>query len=179
MEAIDIFIKIDGSGYSDGYGSGSGYGDGISFINDKKVYKIDGVSTIISHLHNNVAKGYILNSDLTLSPCFIVKENNKFAHGRTLHEAFEYLHEKLYDDSSEEERILKFKEHFLDFNKKYPVRELFVWHHVLTGSCKAGRESFAKDNEIDLNKDEITVYDFIELTKDHYNGDIIKKITKK
>ena len=174
MEAINIFIKIDGSDSGSGYGDGSGYG--ISFINDKKVYKIDGVSTIISNLHNNVAQGYILNSDLTLSPCFVVKENNKFAHGRTIHEAFESLHEKLYDDSSEEERISKFKEHFLDFNKKCPARELFVWHHVLTGSCKAGRESFAKDHEIDLDKDEMTVYDFIELTKNYYNGNIIKKI---
>ena len=123
-----------------------------------------------------MAKGYILQGDLTLTPCFMVKDGNQFAHGSTLHEAFESLQEKLYDDSSEEDRINKFKEHFPDFDKAYPVSDLFIWHHILTGSCKAGRESFAKDHEINIKKDSMTIYKFIELTKNSYNGNIIQRI---
>jgi len=169
-----------GYGFCSGFGSGSGYGsgdgDGIVSINNKKVYKIDGVQTIITSIRENVAKGYILQSDLTLTPSFIVREDNKFAHGATLHEAFASLQEKLYDDSSEEERIDKFKEHFSDFDKAYPASELFIWHHILTGSCKAGRESFARDHEIDVQHDYMNIREFINLTKDSYGGKIIKKL---
>ena len=62
---------------------------------------VDGVQTIIKSVHDNIARGFILQNDLTLKPCYIVKEQNKFAHGSTLHEAFNALQEKLYDDSTE------------------------------------------------------------------------------
>ena len=171
-----------GDGYGSGYGDGTGYGNGyvddyaIKSINGDKVYIIDGVQTIIKSVRGNIAKGLILHIDLTLTPCFIVKENNVFAHGNTLHEVFEALQEKLYDESTEEERISKFKEHFNDFSKKYPASDLFVWHHILTGSCKAGREAFCCDHGIDVNKDSFTVYEFVELTKDSYKGEIINKL---
>ena len=172
----------DGSGYGsgDGYGygdgDGSGDGDGIKTFCGKNVYLIDGVRTIIESVRGNVAMGYILQGDLTLTRCCVVKENNRFAHGSTLREAFEALQEKLYDDSTEEERILKFREHFPDFSKKYPARELFIWHHVLTGSCKAGREAFCRDRGIDVDKDEFTIHEFIKLTENSYNGHVIKKL---
>ena len=172
------FGSGDGSGYGFGYGFGSGSGDGygIKSINGNNVYRIDGVPTIIVSVRNNIAKGFILQTDLSLTPCYIVKENNKFAHGNTLREAFEALQEKLYDDSTEEERIERFKEHFVDFSKKYTANELFIWHHILTGSCKAGRESFCRDKGINIEKDTFTIYEFIELTKNSYNGEIIRKI---
>ena len=170
----------DGSGYGYGDGSGSGYGDGygdgVKSINGNPIYVVDNIPTIITNVKGNIAKGFILHSDLSLTPCFIVKENNQFSHGNTLHEAFESLQEKHYDDSTEEERILKFKEHFSDFSKKYSAKDLFIWHHVLTGSCKAGREAFCKDKGIDVNNDRFTVYEFIELTKNSYMGKIIKKL---
>jgi len=164
----------DGDGYGHGYGDG--YDRGVKSINGKKVYLIDLVPTIIDSIRNNIAKGFILQKDFTLSSCFIVKENNTFSHGKTLHEAFLSLQEKIYDDETEEERIEKFKNHFKDFSLKYPAKELFIWHHILTGSCKAGRESFVKDHNINLEKDKFTIYDFIELTQNSYNGDIIKKL---
>ena len=169
-----------GYGYGDGSGSGSGYGSGygdrIKSINGNNVYRIDGLPTIFVSVRNNIAKGFILQTDLSLTPCYIVKENNKFAHGNTLREAFEALQEKLYDDSTEEERIERFKEHFVDFSKKYTANELFIWHHILTGSCKIGRESFCKNKGINIEKDAFTIYEFIELTKNEYNGNIIKKL---
>ena len=165
-----------GSGDGDGSGSGSGYGDGINTFCGKKVYSIDGLQTVIESVRGNIAKGYILQSDLTLTPCHVVKENGKFAHGNTLREAFEALQEKLYDDSTEEERLKKFREHFPDFSAKYPARELFTWHHVLTGSCKTGREAFCRDKGIDIDHDTFTIYEFINLTKDSYGGKTIKKL---
>ena len=171
-----------GSGYGYGYGNGSGYGDGdgdgdgIKSFCGKEVYLIDDMQTIIESVRGNIAKGYILQSDLTLTPCHVVKENGKFAHGGTLREAFEALQEKLYDDSTEEERLQKFREHFPDFSKEYPAKELFVWHHVLTGSCKAGRESFCRDNGINIDKDTFTIHEFISLTKNSYGGETIKKL---
>lgn len=173
MEAIEEFLTV---GDGDGSGYGYGDGDGVKTFCGKNVYLVDGIQTIIESVRGNVAKGYILQSDLTLTPCCVVNENDKFAHGETLHEAFEALQEKLYDNSTEEERILKFREHFPDFSKKYPARELFVWHHVLTGSCKMGRKAFCRDKGIDVDKDEFTVYEFIELTKDSYGGDTVKKL---
>ena len=164
----------DGDGYSDG--DGSGYGDGLKSIGGKRIYKIDGVPTVITSARGGVATGFIVQSDLTLTLCYIVKENNRFAHGENLHEAYNDLMEKLYDDSSEEERLEKFREHFPDFSRKYPAEDLFVWHHVLTGSCRAGREAFCRDRGIDIKNNEYTVYEFIEITKDAYGGDIIRKL---
>ena len=61
----------DGSGYSngDGDGYGDGYGYGVKSINNDRVYLIDNVQTIIKSVRNNIAKGFILNKDLTLSSC--------------------------------------------------------------------------------------------------------------
>ena len=165
-----------GSGYGDGSGDGSGYGDGIKTFNGDKVYIIDDIPTIIKHVHDNVAKGYILNDDFTLTETFVAKGNGKFAHGETLHEAFASLQEKLYDDSTEEERLEAFKKHFPDFTKKVSAKELFHWHHVLTGSCKQGRLSFCTNKGIDIDNDTYTVHEFIELTQDSYGGDIIRKL---
>ena len=173
----------DGSGYGSGYGSGdgSGYGDGdgsgVKSVNGNTIYIVDNIPTIITNVKGNIAKGFIFQSDLSLTPCFIVKGNNQFSHGSTLHEAFESLQEKLYDDSTEEERIDKFKENFSDFSKKYSAKELFVWHHILTGSCKAGRESFCRDKGIDVDNDKFTVYEFIELTRNSYGGEVIRKLS--
>ena len=166
----------DGSGDGNGDGSGDGNGDGIKSFCGKEVYLIDDMQTIIESVRGNIAKGYILQSDLTLTPCHVVKENGKFAHGNTLREAFEALQEKLYDDSTEEERLQKFREHFPDFSMEYPAKELFVWHHVLTGSCKAGRESFCRDNGIDIENDTFTIHEFVALTRNSYGGETIKKL---
>lgn len=80
-----------GSGYSSGYGTGSGHGDGycygsgygesgygcgvdvmnIKTFNGHIIDYIDGVPTIITHIHNNVASGFIIGFDMTLIPCYV------------------------------------------------------------------------------------------------------------
>nr|DAF71978.1 MAG TPA: hypothetical protein [Caudoviricetes sp.] len=164
-----------GSGYGDGDGDGSGYGSGVKEINGDTVYMVDDVPTIIKSVRGNIAQGYILQSDLTQKPCYIVKEQNKFAHGSTLHDVFSSLQEKLYDDSTEEERIEAFRNKFPDYDMPYSNRDLFAYHHVLTGSCRMGRESFCEDKGISLDGS-TTVREFVELTKDSYGSDIIRKL---
>ena len=174
--AIDIGTGYgDGDGDGDGAGTGSGSGDGVKEIYSHKVYMVDGMQTIITLIRDNVAQGFILQSDLQLEPCYIVKENNKFAHGATLRDAFTSLQEKLYDDSTEEERIEAFKQKFPSYDKKYDNRDFFAFHHVLTGSCRMGRESFVAGKGLSLD-DKTTVREFVFLTKDAYGGDIIKQL---
>ena len=161
-----------GSGY--GYGNGNGYGYGLKSINGKKIYMVDGIATTISHIHGNTAKGTIVNNDLTETPCFIVKEDKYFAHGKTLAEAHEALQDKLFDEMPAEKRIAAF---WACHKKgvKYPTKDFFEWHHKLTGSCLMGRRQFAKDHGVDLDG-EMTVKEFIALTKNAFGGEIIKRL---
>ena len=167
----------DGSGHSsgDGSGYGSGCGYGIKEINGHTVYDADDIKTIITSIRDNIAQGFILEKNTKLVPCYIVKKNNKFAHGNTLHDAFMSLQEKLYDNSTEKDRIEAFKRKFPSYDTKYNNRDLFVYHNVLTGSCRMGRESFVNSNGLSLD-DKTTVREFVELTKNAYGGDIVKKL---
>ena len=133
------------------------------------------MQTGIISVHGNVAKGFALRRNVIKEPCYIVKDNGKFAHGKTLHEAYTALQEKLYDDSTEEERLQAFRDKFPEFDTPYPNSDLFAYHHVLTGSCKFGRQQFVENHQIDLDG-RTTVRDFIALTKDSYGGDIIKQV---
>ena len=168
-----------GYGCGDGSPDGNGYGYfdnlGLKEINGNIVYIIDDIPTIITSVRNNIAKGFIVKSDLQFEPCYIVKENNQFAHGDTLKDAFMSLQEKLYDDSTEEERIEAFKKQFPEYDIKYNNRDLFVYHHVLTGSCRMGREAFMSNKGLSLDG-KTSVREFVKLTQDAYGGDIIKKL---
>jgi len=169
-----------GYGYGDGYGSGKGYGygygngGGIKSINGLKVHRIDGVDTIITNIKGDIAKGFILGLDLTLSKCFIVKKNNTFAHGETLRKAIDSLENKFFSYMSEENRVKEFEKNFSK-NKKYTAKKYSDWHNKLTGSCELGRLNFLKDNEISLDE-KFTVSEFIEITKNSYGWEIIKKL---
>lgn len=156
-------------------GSGTGYGDGIKEINGKEIYMVDDIPTIFKSIRNNIAKGFIVKNDLQFEPCYIVKENNQFAHSFTLKDAFMSLQEKLYDDSTEEERIEAFKKQFPEYDVKYDNMDLFVYHHVLTGSCRMGREAFMSNKGLSLDG-KTSVREFVKLTQDAYGGDIIKKL---
>ena len=169
----------DGSGSGSGYGSGSGSGDGsgLEEINGERIYQIDDVQTVIRSVHGNVAKGVIVNGDLTLTPCFVVKQDNLFAHGETLREAMEALRDKLFEDMPEAERIEAFMaEH--ELHKAYPNRDLYDWHHRLTGSCDMGRRTFVADHGIDMDG-ETTVDEFIRLTENAYGGEVIRRLKER
>lgn len=195
------YVDVYGSGY--GYGKGDVYGDAYSYgsgdgcslgegngygsgaasvkmksINKMSIYSIDDVSTIITKIKNNIAKGFIVNNNLTLTPCFIAKRNNLFAHGETLRKAIQSLESKLFDDMTIKERIEMFLEKF-DIDKKYQAKLFFDWHFKLTGSCEMGRLSFVKNNGIDLENDYYTVAEFIELVESDYGSEIIRELKNK
>ena len=173
-----------GSGYGSGYGNGSGDGSGIKAIiiqgHIYYGYLIDNVYTFVESvdLQRRILAGFTLDSDLTTTKCVVVKEGNTFAHGKDLHEAYEALREKMYDDSTEDERLNAFTEHFPEFEGKYPNGELFIWHHILTGSCLFGRKEFAKNHNIDLDGS-MSILEFISLTENAYNGGIIRRLKEK
>lgn len=175
-----------GQGYGYGYGyengngngNGNGYGKGkkLKVYNNFYIHIIDSIPTIITNVKNNIAKGFILNDDLTLTNCYIIKQGDIFSHGITIKEAMDALQEKLYENQSISERLEKFKLQFSDPFFHYPAIDLYHWHSILTGSCKLGRDSFVKNHNINIKKDKFTINEFVRLTKDSYGGDIIQKI---
>ena len=166
----------DGSGDGTGYGYGTGYGSGIKKYDGEDVHMIDGVQTIITAVHGNIAKGAILQGDLTLTPCFVAKVDGFFAHGETVRQAVTDARDKAFEGLPQEERITAFLD-AIKPNTEYPVMTLYDWHHRLTGSCEAGRKAFAKDHGIDLSAC-MTREAFFELTKDAYGGSVIREAMK-
>ena len=166
----------DGSGYGYGTGYGASSGSGIKKYDGEDVHMIDGVQTIITAVHGNIAKGAILQGDLTLTPCFIAKVDDCFAHGETVRQAVTDARDKAFEGLPQEERITAFLD-AIKPNTAYPVMTLYDWHHRLTGSCEAGRKAFAKDHGIDLSAD-MTREAFFELTKDAYGGNVIREAMK-
>jgi hypothetical protein len=164
-----------GCGYSTGSGSGSGYD--LKSFNGQPVDVIDDVPTILTRIIGNVAKGFIVCADFSLAPTFVCKQGNTFAHGKTLHKAREALLEKLFDDMPTEERIAAFCKEF-KLGVKRPAMDFFSWHHRLTGSCEQGRREFARQHDIDIDRDELTPEEFFALTRDSYGGSIIRQTEK-
>lgn len=168
-----------GAGYGSVYGDGYGYGSGedIKFFCGSPVFIIDRIPTIITAVFGSYAKGYIIEQCLTLTPCYIAKQESHFAHGKTLSEAVSTVAEKAFEDMPEEERIAEFwKCH--ENGVKYPARDLYDWHHRLTGSCEMGRNTFAAEHGIALNSDMFTVAEFVELCGKSYGGEIIRKLAE-
>ena len=177
-EQIKKFLSVsygEGSGYGSGYGDGYGYG--IKTFEDDTVWMIDDVQTIISQIKGQVAKGFILNRDFTLDPCYIVKSNGYFAHGKDIREAQSSLREKIFDNMDSDEAIEQFMSKF-EKDKPYKGTEFFEWHHYLTGSCLMGRKSFVKNHNLDLDA-EYTVNEFIALTENDYGNEIIKQLKER
>ena len=170
----------DGDGYGDGYGSGDGYGYGYGYgsriksVNGLTCVRIDGILTAITIVKGNVAKGFMVRGDLTMIPCFVAKSGNTFAHGHTLRDAMSSLRDKLFDEMPERDRISAFVESHKQ-KTPYPNKDLFDWHHKLTGSCLAGRNEFVSQHGIDLDG-ETTPEEFIRLTEHAYGGDVIRKL---
>lgn len=173
------FGYADGSGCADapGVSYGGGFGSACdikSYIN-KPVCRIDDMPTIIQSIRGNIAKCLILKPDLTTTPCFVVKVGNCFAHGNTIGEAFLDAQAKHFNELPEDERL----QAFIDAHKwgvEYPDKDFCDWHNKLTGSCKMGRDMFAKEHGLEKLDGKHTVEWFIDLTKDAYGGEIIKRI---
>jgi len=105
-----------GYGYGNGDGNGYGNGNGIKLFNKKTVYIIDKTQTIITNIKNDIAKGFILITDLTLQPCYIVRNDYYYSHGNTLKEALKSLEDKTLLTLPVSKRIEDFKNHFKSYS---------------------------------------------------------------
>ena len=176
--AIEAFVRVDEYPSGDGYPSGSGYGYGynIEGFRGEKVYMIDKTPTIIHSVHINYARASILNSDLTLTPCVVAKRGNYFAHGNTIKAAFQSVTEKYNENRPLAERVAEFNSHYPNRDEKVPAKELFSWHHILTGSCLFGRQQWCKEHGINYEKGMYSVNEFIMFTLTAYGGEAIKQL---
>ena len=166
----------DGSGDGDGDGDGYGYGYGAwKAINGKRIYYIDDTPTVIEHVHGDYAQGYIVGKDLQLQPVYIARKGNFWAHGETLHAAQADAEAKWSENRPLEDRIAEFVAQHPDLDTPYD--DLFQWHHILTGSCRAGREEWCRVHGYQPT-DSITVRTFIEQTRNDYGRDAIRELAK-
>lgn len=180
--------SIDGSGYGDGYGfgygseDGSGDGSGLGYgykniksVNGERLFYIDGTTTIIKKIVGNLAKGFIFMNDLTMKPCYIVRDGHGlFAHGETAEGARRALEEKILESIDEDEAIEKIIEKF-GSGERHAAAEFYNWHHYLTGSCELGRKAFMENHGIKMD-DLFTIDEFIDLTKNDFGAEKIEKL---
>ena len=180
----------DGSGYGSGSGDGSGYGvitltdyrkgfltkkiASLKSFKGKPVYYIDDIPCTFLSIVGNMAKVEVIRDDYTTQKMYIAKAGNLFAHGDTKESAISAVNDKFYASLSFEEKKAEFIKSFKK-GESYPNRTFFDWHHHLTGSCKSGRMMFVKSHGIDLGGN-MTTLDFINLTKNEYNGEVIRDI---
>ena len=194
-EKIEAFLDVgygsgygygngDGNGYGYGYGdsNGNGYGygygsgSGVSEINGMKVWKVDGVPTIITNIHGDIAEGYALEHNINLVPCYIAKVGNFFAHGKTAHQALHDAQEKYEQNKPLSERIADTVAKYPTLDTVVPHKELYALHHTLTGSCRFGRDEFAANHGLDPEDGAMTMRQFINLTMDAFGGNAIKEL---
>ena len=181
------YVDGDGSVYGGGYGSGSGCGyvdvdgDGsdirIQSYKGKSVYYVDNIPCVFKSVHNDWASVEIINNDdFTTQTAFLGKFENVIAHGDTIRDAITDAKTKYFSQFDFE----KIKEMFLqEFSKKekMTVKELYDWHGLLTGSCRFGRSQFQEEHGL-KDTDELTLEQFVELTKDAFGGPKIKELLK-
>ena len=164
------FGSGDGSGYGSGDGFGSGYG--IEEFEGHKVYDIDGVPTCITHVNGRCAFGFTIKDNSVKVPCFIARVEKYFAHGESLHEAFDAAYDKAMEEKPVEERVAEVVKKHPDPTAKIPNKELFNLHHVLTGSCEFGRRQFCERHGIDM-EGFMTMEDFCKITSNDYGREAI------
>ena len=165
----------DGYGYGYGDGDGDGDGDGVKVFEGKDVHMVDDIATIIESVHGTYAKGWTLEKDLTLEPCYVAKVGDCFAHGKTLRQAAADAQTKYEQNAPLEERISSFVKQYPQLDSTAKAEDLYRWHGVLTGSCRFGRDQFCKEHGISL-ADVMTIGRFIELTEKAYGGEAIKQL---
>ena len=171
--------SASGYGYGDGSGHGTGDGSGVSDYCGHTVWMVDKTATLIYSVHGNYAKGAILRGDLTIQPCYIARVGNCWAHGDTLREARRDATEKDMEKRPVKERIAAFMAAHPDPDAECDGRDLYDWHHILTGSCRAGRDAWCRDHGLSPERDRMTVREFLRLTANSYGGEVIMQLEKR
>lgn len=177
----DYYGGLFGSGY--GNGSGNGMEDdgdllSITRVGDNTIYNINGAPIAIDNIKGNIAKGRILNDDMTFTDCWIVREGNCIEYGKDLHDTHKAAQRESAIQLPKEERLKMFVQRFPSPDELIPIKELYNWHHVLTGACKYWSKEWCKQNGFNV-EDEIycvSIRKFVNLTEFEWGGDIIKEL---
>lgn len=107
----------------------------------------------------------------------MVKGQGFLAHGETFEKARTALLRKIVNALSIEERMDEFCKTYNGVDK-YPAKEFYKWHNLLTGSCEMGRNEFVRKHNISLDA-EYTVLEFVKLCENDYGGAIIKRLKER
>lgn len=150
-------------------------GRNIKKFNGNKIYRVAGINAIITRIKRNVAKGYIVNVDFSLTSCYIIKSYGLFAYGETLQRARESLEKNFFDTLWHREIISEFIYEFGE-NKKYHAMDFYNWCCEQTRDCEGVIKVFLEEHEIDLEKDAMTVKEFIERIKNSHLERILDKL---
>ena len=97
------------------------------------------------------------------------------SHSTFLGRSFKRKKEKIMAKKSEEERIAEFVAEFPSLECVAKGEAFYSWHHILTGSCKQGRDLFCSERGLSLEA-RYTIAEFIALTENAYGGEIIKRL---
>ncbi len=168
----------NGNGYGNGNANGNGYGDGDGIVEFENVkgYKIDGMMTYLQVIRGNVAKGFTLERNVKKIPCWVyLTEDGFVAHSETLHKSREAAFEKSMVSKTFELRCQAFIDSHPDIDAEYD--DLFLWHHILTGSCEYGRKQWCDAHGLKPT-DSISVRRFIDETKGYYGGKAIEMLER-
>lgn len=168
------FYNCSGYGFGDSDGPGDSYCGRLRKIEGMDTHVIDGFTYVIHSIHRNIALVSIVCDDLTLKQAYVAKVGSSFMRGETPRMAVEYATKKDMMKRPLEERIDFFVEAHPDLHT--PYGDLFMWHHILTGSYEFEEWWKAHNYKPD---DSITVWAFIKMTKDNYRGDTFRMIAKR
>lgn len=164
---------MDGSGSENGDGNGhvdhERLRSNIESFNGFPVHNIDGKDIIIYSVYGNYAKCGIINSDFSIKKCFIAKQGNYFAYSDTLEQALFYANNECSVNSPLHKIIKQLNKKYPDrYNTKVPIRELFLWHHIITGASFDWQKEYCKHFNIDYYNDEYTVDYFFKMIQYAY-----------
>ena len=149
----------------------------ILTYNGEPVYVVDGIPCVFKTVHDVWAKVDVINkTDFTARAAFIGKCKGFFAHGETLRKALQDAKAKYYQSIDFEAKKEELKALFSrSADKKLPVRTLYEWHGMLTGSCRFGRDEFMRTHAL-KDDDRLTLKEFVNLTAAHFGGEKIKEL---
>lgn len=91
---------------------------------------------------------------------------------------YEKLAEMGISDPKHHYRINKFIETH-NLTDKYPAKDLYRWHTLLTASCTQGKNNFFHDHGYDLENSEATLPEFFEAVSKEHGGEVIEYIRKR
>lgn len=157
---------------------GDGSGKGIDEIHGSKVYKVGEINFIFTAIHGNFARGFALEKNTHIVPCYIAKEGDQFGIGKNLHEAFTFAHEKQYNLSTEEERINTWMQRYPTCNTEVDRDEFLMYHNILTGSCRRGRVEWVKKARW-AEGEKRGLADLLTEVENEYGGEMVKKLMEK